>query len=78
MSEEVNEDIRDIGYVVVRIVEFVSIAAIIFGAAWQGTESFNLTMPQFCMLYGGIGALVSEILARILKKKPKGKGVVKD
>ena len=65
-----NEEMKEYSYIIARIVEFVSIAAVIFGAAWQGTETFNLTMPQFCMLYGGVGALVSEIMARILKKKP--------
>ena len=65
------DEIKEYGYVAVRLVEFISIAAIIFGAAWEGTETFNLSMPQFCMLYGGIGAVVSEILARILKKNIK-------
>ena len=65
------EEIKEYGYIAVRLVEFISIAAIIFGAAWEGTETFNLSMPQFCMLYGGIGAVVSEILARILKKNIK-------
>jgi hypothetical protein len=65
------EEIKEYGYIAVRLIEFISIAAIIFGAAWEGTETFNLSMPQFCMLYGGIGAVVSEILARLLKKNIK-------
>lgn len=67
------EEIKEYSYIIVRIIEFISIAAIIFGAAWEGTETFNLSMPEFCMLYGGIGAIVSEILARVLKKKPNMK-----
>jgi hypothetical protein len=58
------EEIKEYGYIAVRLIEFISIAAIIFGAAWEGTETFNLSMPQFCMLYGGIGAVVSEILPK--------------
>jgi len=73
----IDEDIKETGYIAARILEFIFIAAVIFGAAWQGTETFNLTMPQFCMLYGSIGAVVSEIMARILKKKPKDKEEVK-
>jgi len=66
-----NEEIKEYSYIGVRLIEFICIAAIIFGALWEGTEIFNLTLPQFLMLYGSLGAVVSEGLARILKKKVK-------
>jgi len=66
-----DEEIKEYSYIAVRLIEFICIAAIIFGALWEGTEVFNLTLPQFLMLYGGLGAVVSECLARILKKKIK-------
>lgn len=71
------DDIKDISYVIIRFIEIICVATVIFGVLWEGTETFNLTMPQFLMLYGGIGALVSEILARILSKKKSEKEGVK-
>lgn len=73
-----DEEVKEYSYITVRLIEFISIAAVIFGAAWEGTETFNLTMPQFCMLYGGIGAAISEILARLLKKNPNVKEAMQD
>jgi len=66
-----NEEIKEYSYIGVRLIEFICIAAVIFGALWEGTEIFNLTLPQFLMLYGTMGAVVSEALARVLKKKIK-------
>lgn len=56
-------------YMITRFVEVFCIGAFIFGFLWNGTEVLNLTTPQFMMLYGGTGAIVSEVLARIFKKK---------
>jgi hypothetical protein len=58
-------------YVGIRYVELICIAAFIFGFLWNGTDVLQLTFPQFMMLYGGIGAVVSEAVARIIQKKIK-------
>jgi len=59
----------DIKYLVFRYVECFCIALFIFGFLWNGTEILNLTTPQFLMLYGGSGSIISEILARLFSKK---------
>ena len=56
-------------YLISRIIEMLCIGAFIFGFLWNGTEVMNLTTPQFMMLYGGSGAMISEVVARIIKKK---------
>jgi hypothetical protein len=56
-------------YVVARFIELLCIGAFVFGFLWNGTEVMNLTTPQFMMLYGGSGAVISEVTARIIKKK---------
>ena len=66
MTEETN-----IKYLAVRYIECFCIALFIFGFLWNGTEILNLTTPQFLMLYGGFGAVISEILARIFNKKKR-------
>lgn len=66
MSEE-----PDLKYIAVRYLELFCIAIFIFGFLWNGTEIMNLTTPQFLMLYGGAGAVVSEILARLFSKKKR-------
>ena len=58
-------------YIVMRYIQMICIGAFIFGGLWEGTIEFNLTTPQFLMLYGGSGALLSEILARLFKKYEK-------
>jgi len=67
MSEE--EETPITAYTAIRFVEVVSIAVFVFGFMWNGTEVLQLTMPQFMMLYGGFGAVISEGLARLFKKK---------
>jgi hypothetical protein len=62
-------DIKHSGYVAVRILECLSVAAFIFGFLWNGTEVLNLTTPQFMMLYGGSSAVICEVLARLFSKK---------
>jgi len=61
------DDIKSV-YIAFRYIEGICIAVFLFGFLWHGTEVLNLTLPQFMMLYGGVGALVSEGLARILFK----------
>jgi hypothetical protein len=70
MSEETKkEDQKALGYIASRYIEIVSIAIFIFGFLWNGTEVMNLTTPQFMMLYGGSGAVICEVLARLFSKK---------
>ena len=73
MNEE-NENTRN-AYLAFRYIEGICIAVFVFGFLWHGTETLKLTLPQFMMLYGGCGAAISELLARlfynILKKKEK-------
>ena len=61
-------------YVIIRIVELLCIGAFLFGALWEGTIVMNLTTPQYFMLYGGVGAIITEVLARLFKKKIMVKG----
>ena len=58
-------------YIVVRYIEIICIAVFIFGLLWNGTEIMNLTTPQFMMLYGGVGGIICEILARLFSGKAK-------
>ncbi len=58
-----------IRYLAMRYLEIICVAIFIFGFLWNGTEVLNLTTPQFLMLYGGMGAVICEILARIFSKK---------
>ena len=60
-----------LGYIVARYVEMICIGAFFFGLLWEGTIRINLNTPQFLMLYGGLGAAVSELVARLFKKKIK-------
>lgn len=57
------------GYLAARYIEIICIAAFIFGFLWNGTEMVNLTMSQFLILYGGVGAIICEAFARIFSKK---------
>jgi hypothetical protein len=56
-------------YLAFRYLEIICIGAFIFGFLWNGTEVMSLTTPQFMMLYGGMGAVICEILARVFSKK---------
>ena len=63
-TEEVNTK-----YLATRYIEIFCIGLFVFGFLWNGTEILNLTTPQFLMLYGGSGAVLTEILARLFSKK---------
>ena len=69
-----NENTRN-AYLAFRYIEGICIAVFVFGFLWHGTEVLKLTLPQFMMLYGGTGAALSELLARlfynIIKKKER-------
>ena len=56
-------------YLAARVIEMLCVGAFVFGFLWNGTEVMNLTTPQFMMLYGGSGAVIAEVVARIIKKK---------
>ena len=56
-------------YYGIRFVQVLCIGVFVFGALWQGTETFNMNTPQFMMVYGGLGAFISEVIARVFKKK---------
>jgi len=62
-------------YVGIRYLEGICIAVFVFGVLWEGTEILKLTLPQFLMVYGGAGAVLSELMARFtlgrIKKKTK-------
>jgi hypothetical protein len=64
MSEEIN-----VKYLAFRYIEIICAGAFIFGFLWNGTETLKLTISQFLMLYGGLGAVICEVLARLFSKK---------
>ena len=64
-----NEELKSNVYYGIRIVQVICIGFAVFGAMWKGTEILNLDTPEFMMVYGIGGAIISEILARVFKKK---------
>ena len=62
---------KENAYITARIIECLCIGIFIFGFLWEGTELLKLTAPEFMMLYGGTGAAISEILARIFQRMIK-------
>jgi len=68
----VNESIKNV-YLAFRYIEGICIAVFVFGMLWEGSEIFNLSFPEFMMLYGGLGAVISEFIARFLSKQIKKK-----
>jgi len=69
MNEEVNRNV----YLAFRYIEGICIAVFVFGFMWEGTEILKLTLPEFMMLYGAAGAIISEFLARMIHKNIKKK-----
>ena len=61
----------DVKYLATRYIQMICIGAFVFGMLWEGTIVMNFSTPQFLMVYGGCGAIISEMLARLFKKKPK-------
>jgi len=69
-NEEISkEETKTNIYYGIRFVQVICIGLAVFGALWKGTEIMNLDTPSFMMVYGGAGALISEIIARVFKKK---------
>lgn len=68
-----NDEIKKNVYLGVRYIEIICIAIFIFGFLWEGTELLQLSLPEFMMLYGGTGAILTETLSRILYKQVKKK-----
>jgi len=73
-----NENETTNKYVIIRLVQLICIGAFVFGALWEGTIKMNLTTPQFLMVYGGTGAVISEIIARFFKKFEKKNNLKKE
>ena len=66
---EKNAETKTNIYYGIRFIQMLCIGAFVFGTLWEGTEQFNMTTPQFLMVYGGAGAVISEVVARVFKKK---------
>lgn len=66
-----DDDVKEMSYFVIRLIEVVCAGAFVFGLLWEGTLVMNLSTPQFLMVYGGVGALLSEVIARLIKKNLK-------
>ena len=64
-----DEGIATTSYFAMRLIECFCIALFVFGFLWNTTEILKLTLPQFMMLYGGLGAVLAEVMARIFSKK---------
>lgn len=71
-------EVKKSAYIGFRFIEGLCIAVFIFGLLWEGTETFKLTLPQFMILYGGTGALLSELMARLTMNLIKKKDIKKD
>ena len=69
--DEIKPNDPEIQYVAVRLIECFCIAIFVFGLVWNTTELLSLTLPQFMMLYGGLGGVISEVIARKLGKKKR-------
>lgn len=67
------DEIVKSSYTVIRYIEGICIAVFVFGFLWNGTEILQLSFPEFMMLYGGTGAVVSEAVARLFLKMIKKK-----
>jgi len=68
-EKEENIETKTNIYLGIRFIQMICIGLAVFGALWKGTEIMELDTPEFLMVYGGIGAIISEIIARIFKKK---------
>lgn len=67
------DEIVKSSYTAIRYIEGICIAVFVFGFLWNGTEILQLSFPEFMMLYGGTGAVVSEAVARLFLKMIKKK-----
>jgi len=67
------DEVKRNTYLAFRYIEGICIAVFVFGFLWEGTELLKLTLPEFMMLYGGVGAVVSEFVARFMHKQIKKK-----
>lgn len=53
----------------IRAIQVLFIIVFMLGAVWQSTIVFELTIQQFMMLYGALGAIVCEVIIRLLEWK---------
>jgi len=72
-----DEELKSNAYVGLRIIEVLCIAVFVFGFLWEGTEILKLSLPQFMMLYGGMGAVISEMFSRFINKKLKKNEIIR-
>ena len=68
-KQKIKQETRTNIYYGMRFVQVLCIGVAVFGALWHGTEILYMTTPQFMMVYGTAGAIISEVIARIFKKK---------
>lgn len=68
-KQEMQQETKTNIYYGIRFIQVICIGIAIFGALWKGTEVMGLDTPGFMMVYGGAGAFISEIIARLFKKK---------
>lgn len=66
--KDMNKKQKKIAYIGIRMLEVVFIAMFILGIMWSGANVLNLTVPQFLMLYGAVGAGTCEVTAQGLKR----------
>jgi len=66
-------DIKRTAYLGFRYLEGLCIAIFVFGLLWEGTEIFDLSTPEFLIVYGGAGAVITELLSRLTQKQIKKK-----
>ena len=62
-------DMHKAAAVGIRVIQAVCLSAFIFGLMWEGSIGLQLRMSQFLMLYGAVGALVSEAMVRVVMAK---------
>jgi hypothetical protein len=65
----VDEEHQRWAIVGVRFIEFVSVTVLVFGLMWKGSDVLKLSLPDFMILYGAVGAVISELTARLLGRK---------
>ena len=68
-KQQSNNETKTNIYYGIRFIQVLCIGVAVFGGLWKGTEVMNLDTPEFMIVYGGAGALISEIVARVFKKK---------
>ena len=71
------EDLINNTYIALRYIEGICVAVFVFGFLWEGAEVLKLSLPEFMMLYGGLGAVLSELFSRFIRNSIKKKDIKK-